>query len=108
MVEITLEPGATVRQDLPGGYNGFIYVLEGRGLFGATETEGQKNQVLWTNPTGDGEESEITITASEPLKAVLFAGSLLHEPVVAYGPFVMNTEQEIRQAYTDFRSGKFN
>lgn len=108
MVEISLEPGATISQDLPGSYNGFIYVLEGRGVFGANEAEGKKNQVLWTNPTGDNEESEITITAKEPLKLVLFAGQPLHEPIVAYGPFVMNSEQEIRQAYADFRSGKFN
>jgi redox-sensitive bicupin YhaK (pirin superfamily) len=108
MVEINLEAGATFTQDLPGSYNGFIYVLEGSGTFGANQTEGKKTQVLWTNPTGEGEDSEITITASEKLKVVLFAGQPIRETVVAYGPFVMNTEEEIRQAYADFRSGKFN
>lgn len=108
MVEITLEPGATVTQDLPGSYNGFIYVLEGSGTFGAKQVEGKKTQVLWMSPTGEGEESEISITAREKLKLVLFAGQPIKENVVAYGPFVMNTEQEIREAYADFRSGKFN
>ncbi len=108
MVEITLEAGATLTQDLPGSYNGFIYVLEGSGTFGANQTIGKKTQVLWTNPTGKDEKSEISITASEKLKVVLFAGQPLRETVVAYGPFVMNSEQEIRQAYADFRSGKFN
>ncbi len=110
MVEITLQPGATVSQDLPGSYNGFIYVLEGSGIFGATGLEGKQNQVLWTNPTGQDGESELSITASDsgPLKLVLYAGQPIREKVVAYGPFVMNSEQEIREAYADFRSGKFN
>jgi redox-sensitive bicupin YhaK (pirin superfamily) len=110
MVEITLEPGATVSQDLPGSYNGFVYVLEGSGVFGASQTAGKKNQVLWTNPPGPDGASELSITAgpAEPLKVVLYAGQPIREKVVAYGPFVMNSEQEIRQAYSDFRSGKFD
>jgi redox-sensitive bicupin YhaK (pirin superfamily) len=85
-------------------------VLEGQGVFGASQTEGKKNQVLWTTPTSPDGQSELTITAgaSGPLKVVLYAGQPIREQVVAYGPFVMNSEQEIRQAYSDFRSGKFN
>lgn len=45
--------------------------------------------------------------AEETLKAILIAGEPLREPVVARGPFVMNTMEEIIQAYEDFRSGKF-
>jgi quercetin 2,3-dioxygenase len=108
MVEITLEPGATVQQDLPGSYNGFIYILEGSGTFGASKTEGKQNQVLWLG-SGEGEqESAITIQAQEKLRLLLWAGEPVKEPVVAYGPFVMNTEAEIKQAYADYHTGKFD
>ena len=109
MVEITLEPGATVRQDLPGSYNGFIYILGGEGLFGANQTAAKKNQVLLlgTAEAGDGSLINIRATGNEKLHLLLYAGQPVKEPVVAYGPFVMNTEAEIRQAFVDYRAGKF-
>ncbi|WP_047150760.1 pirin family protein [Aneurinibacillus tyrosinisolvens] len=108
MVEIQLEPGATVVQDLPGSYNGFMYILEGSGYFGANETRGTKNQGLWLGSADGSEESEISIRAEEKLRVLLYAGEPIKEPVVAYGPFVMNTEEEIRQAFVDYREGKFD
>jgi redox-sensitive bicupin YhaK (pirin superfamily) len=107
MVEIQLEAGASVAQDLPGSYNGFIYVLEGSGTFGAEETPGHQQQVLWLGSGEGGSGSEITIRAEKALRALLFAGEPIGEPVVARGPFVMNTEEEIRQAYADYYAGKF-
>ncbi len=49
----------------------------------------------------------IHISANENLRLVLFGGEPLKEPVAAYGPFVMNSEEEIRQAYRDYQEGKF-
>ncbi len=106
MVEVLLEAGGTISQILPGSYNGFLYILEGQGTFGASKTEGLKNQVLWLGEGGNG-ESTIEIVAKEKLRVLLFAGEPVGEPVVAYGPFVMNTEAEIRQAFSDYRAGKF-
>lgn len=106
-VELVLEAGATVTQDLPGGYNGFIYVLEGTGYFGVDETRGEQSQVLWLGSADGATDSEITIRADKPLRAILAAGQPLGEPVVAYGPFVMNSEEEIRQAFQDYHAGKF-
>lgn len=108
MVEIQVEPGFAVTQDLPGSYNGFIYVLEGSGTFGVDHTEGRKNQVLWLGPADGAKESEISIRADEKLRVLLYAGEPINEPVFAYGPFVMNTEEEIRQAFADYREGKFD
>ena len=51
--------------------------------------------------------SSIQVNANEDLRLILFAGEPLKEPVVAYGPFVMNTEEEIHQAYRDYQEGKF-
>lgn len=106
-VELVLEAGASVVQDLPGSYNGFIYVYEGSGRFGADGVRGEQGQVLWLGSAGAAPRSEVLVRAEAPLHAFLFAGEPLREPVVAYGPFVMNSEEEIRQAFADYRAGKF-
>jgi redox-sensitive bicupin YhaK (pirin superfamily) len=87
--------------------SGFIYVLEGEGTFGCNDTAGAQGEVLWLGFADGHEKSEVKIAAQEKLRALLYAGEPLHEPVVARGPFVMNTEEQIRQAYQDFREGKF-
>jgi len=55
------------------------------------------------NNTGDG----VTLTASTDARLILIAGRPLNEPIVQYGPFVMNTQEEIHQALDDFNSGRF-
>ncbi|KWW20416.1 MULTISPECIES: pirin-like C-terminal cupin domain-containing protein [Peribacillus] len=107
MLEMNLEEGATVIPQLPGSFNGFLYVLEGAGVFGANQTAGRQGQVLWMNRAEDAEESEIKIEAHSRMRVMLYAGEPIGEPVVARGPFVMNTEEEIVQAFDDYRNGKF-
>jgi redox-sensitive bicupin YhaK (pirin superfamily) len=107
MVEVSLQPGFAYSQDLPADYNGFIFVLEGSGEFGAAHTGGEEKEVLWLSEEPHA-SSEISIRAlAVPVKVLVIAGKRLREPVVARGPFVMNTEEEINQAYKDFRDGKF-
>ena len=106
-VEIIIDSGASFSHDLPGSFNGFIYVLEGSGTFGENQVEATKGQALWLDAADDQEQSFIKITATNQLRFVLFAGAPLNEPVVARGPFVMNTEEEIVQAYADYRNGNF-
>ena len=106
-VEMVLEKGSSAIQDLPGTYNGYIYVLEGSGLFGENKVEAEKGQAMWLGSAADEIRSGIHVSANENLRLVLFAGEPIKEPVVAYGPFVMNTEEEIRQAYQDYREGEF-
>jgi len=107
MVEIVLEAGASISQDLPGSYNGFIYIIEGSGTFGTSSRQASKGQVLLLGSAGGSRKSEIEMTAIVPLKVILYAGAPVNEPVVARGPFVMNTEEEIMQAYKEFREGTF-
>ncbi len=107
MVEIKLEKGATFAQDIPQHYNGFFVILEGTGTFGLNEVEGTKGDVLLLEQTEGEGHTEVDIFASEPMRLLLYAGQPVREPVVARGPFVMNTEEEINQAYADFRNGKF-
>ncbi len=107
-VEIIIDSEHTAKQDLPSDYNGFIYILEGSGVFGDNEVKAEKGEVLLLDSVKEkADTSEIIIKADEKLRVIFIAGKPLHEPVVARGPFVMNTEEEITQAYSDFRSGKF-
>ena len=107
MVEFNVDAGATVTQDLPGSYNGFLYIVDGEGTFGKDKTVGIQGQVLWLERGVDEEQTELTIHANEKLRVVLYAGQPIGEKVVARGPFVMNSEEEITQAYKDYREGKF-
>ena len=108
MLEVRLEAGARIRQELPADYNAFLVVLEGDGLIGADQSGVHAGDVVWLTRTDDGGLSEVNITGGgAALRVLLFAGLPLHEPVVARGPFVMNTEEQIRQASIDYRNGRF-
>ena len=107
MIEMELEHGAAVVQDLPARANAFIYVIQGSGRFGTREELARAGQVVWFDPVDSDAVSEIAIAAEERTHAILWAGIPIREPVVARGPFVMNTMDEIRQAYLDFQSGRF-
>lgn len=108
MVEIVVEPGFSITQELPGDFNGFLYVLEGKGTFGGNLTQGVQGQVLWLDRPDHSSRSEVAIHATDKLRVLLYAGKPVREPVVAYGPFVMNSKEEIRQAISDYQSGKFD
>ena len=108
MVEFNVEAGVTVTQDLPGSYNGFLYIVDGKGTFGKDNTVGEQGQVLWLERAADEEQTEVIIHATEKLRVLLYAGQPIGEKVVARGPFVMNTEEEITQAYKDYREGNLS
>lgn len=102
MAEVILEPDAVFKQLLPAGYNAFVVVLEGDGWIGASGLPVAAGEVVWL--TRHAEESIVTFEGgSERMRAMLFAGLPLGEPIVAHGPFVMNTADEIRSAYEDYR-----
>jgi quercetin 2,3-dioxygenase len=108
MLEMRLEPAAHVRQELPADYNAFVVVLEGDGLIGRDQSPIRAGDVVWLTRTDDDTLSEVEIAGgTTSLRALLFAGRPLHESVVARGPFVMNTEEQISQAYVDYRAGRF-
>ncbi len=108
MVEFRLEPGAWVRQDLPADYNAVVVVLEGVGALGKEGAPVKAGDVAWLTRGEDASSSEAAIQAGDkPLRALLYAGRPLREPVVAGGPFVMNTEAQIAEAYADYRAGRF-
>jgi quercetin 2,3-dioxygenase len=105
-LHFTLQPGGRVAQPVPRGYNAFAYVVDGEGLFGAEGERAGDGQMVMFAADGDEVRIENPADAGAPLDFLLIAGVPLNEPVARYGPFVMNTEGEIRQAIEDYRLGR--
>jgi len=104
-VDVILPPGGVFSHALDNTLNAFIYVYEGGVRIGA----GDAPRPLKSQSAGilsPGNQVEVRADA-EGARFLLLAGRPLKEPVVQYGPFVMNTVEEIEQAITDFQSGKF-
>lgn len=108
MTEISLTEGAAYTYRIPENQNAFVYVLSGELEFGEKKTALRKTgaAVLTFNENGSG-SSELAITAKKRSKVLVYSGKPLNEEVVAYGPFVMNTKEEVQQAYRDYQAGKF-
>ena len=99
----TLEPGASIVQPVPRAYRVFAYALSGKGKYGEDQREIGAQRMVIFNDDGDA----VTLTADdEPLDVLLIGGVPLNEPIVRHGPFVMNTEDEIRQAIVDYQAGR--
>lgn len=103
-LHFNLKPGAQVIQPVPAGYNALAYVIEGKGLFGETQTAAGSDQLVLFG--SDGEGIAIKTEQSESLSVLLLGGIPLNEPVARYGPFVMNTQQQIVEAIEDFQNGR--
>ena len=101
-IDLHLPAGARFSQPLPAGHNAFVYVYRGALQLGA-ETVPVRNMAILAN---DADSDGVTIEATTDTRALLIAGRPLGEPIAQYGPFVMNTEQEIYQAVADYRAGR--
>jgi redox-sensitive bicupin YhaK (pirin superfamily) len=101
-----IKPGGVVNEHVPRNYNAFAYVVDGAGWFGLEGERGTDGQMIMFAPDGDGVRIENSPDASATLEVLLIAGVPLNEPIARYGPFVMNTEAEIHQAFEDYRRGR--
>ncbi len=102
-LDIHLPAGAHFEQALPASHNAFIYVYRGQVQLGGQTVPIQKMAILANDAGSDG----VRMQADQDSRLLLIAGKPLREPIVQYGPFVMNSKQEIYQAVTDFQSGQF-
>ncbi|KAJ7062318.1 RmlC-like cupin domain-containing protein [Mycena amicta] len=102
------EEGVSAFQDIPAGWTAFIYILSGSLLIGNSTTPPTPHAafhtlVLSANPSEPG----VLLTSASPdTQLMLAAAEPIHEPIVQYGPFVMNTQEEIVQTFNDYREGR--
>ena len=101
-LDVHMPKGARFEQTLPANHNAFVYVYRGEVRIGGQTVPVQRMAILANTPQADG----VVIEASADAQLILVSGLPLKEPIVQYGPFVMNTKEEIYQALADFRDGR--
>lgn len=99
-LDITLPAGSSFSESLSDGYNAFVYLIEGEVSIDGSKLTGQSLAEL-----GEGDVVEITAESSSRL--LLVAGEPINEPIARRGPFVMNNEAELAQAFEDYQAGRF-
>jgi quercetin 2,3-dioxygenase len=102
-LDLHLAPGAVFEQPVPAPYNAFAYVYRGELAIEATAVRAQRMAILGNAAGSDGVR---LVAGADGARAILLAGRPLNEPIAQYGPFVMNTHQEIFQAVQDFQAGR--
>lgn len=102
LLDLHLPAGARFDQALPPGHNAFAYVYRGEVTIAGQAVPARRMALLANDAQADG----VVIVASDDARVLLIAGRPLAEPIVQYGPFVMNTRQEIEQALADLRAGR--
>ncbi|HYC14717.1 MAG TPA: pirin family protein [Stellaceae bacterium] len=99
-LDLSMPAESALSIPVPAGHNAFAYVFEGGVAIAGTEVPTSALAVLGAGDT-------VAIRATAPARLLLVAGKPLAEPVARYGPFVMNTELEIREAIRDYQNGRF-
>ncbi|KAI9825960.1 MAG: hypothetical protein M1826_006851 [Phylliscum demangeonii] len=105
ILDVAVRPGGRVRQPLPEGWNACAYTLAGSTAFGAPDGQAvDPFHLVVFDQAGDGVTAEVAATATEDSRFVIIAGLPLDQKVVQYGPFVVNSQEEVYQAMLDFQS----
>lgn len=106
ILDMTVKPGGKIIQPIPEGWNAFAYTLEGDALFGEGDSKKKVEQYhnVVFEPDGQVVHVEVEPSAEREARFVLVAGTPLDQPVVQYGPFVLNSKDEVYQAITDYQS----
>ncbi len=103
LLDVTLPPQGKVLHTLPSSHHAFVHVIQGSGEFGAELSRLESLDAALLEP---GSETVTVQANGDGLHYLLGAGEPLNEPVVAHGPFVMTTDEEIQRAMVAYRSGR--
>src|SRR5262245_29545591 len=98
--DLRLKAGHRTEMTFPDGYTTFLLVLKGKAVMNDAEMAGEADLAVFDR-AGD----RVAIEVKEDTTLLVLSGEPINEPIASYGPFVMNTQDEIRQAIADFRSG---
>jgi hypothetical protein len=107
LIDLTLEGRATFEMPINAGERAFAVMIDGEAALGEEQRAVGAGDIAWFDlGTAPGHLS-IRAPAWSPARVLIFASPVIDEPVVMDGPFVMNSEQEITEAFEDFRAGRF-
>jgi redox-sensitive bicupin YhaK (pirin superfamily) len=107
-MDVTLQPGTEFSLPIPAGHTAIAYIFEGSGEFGLDASgRGELVEAVKMAVFGEGDQLRVRAAPEAAARFMLMAGAPFKEQIVPYGPFVMNTEDEIRQALAELRSGTF-
>lgn len=101
LYDLQLKAGRRVQLSMPSGYNTSIFVLQGRASVNGSR-EAEEAELIVCKRDG----SQVTVEAQEDSRLLVMAGEPIEEPIARYGPFVMNTREELIQAAQDYQAGK--
>lgn len=102
-LDVHVPAGKSFTTAIPASHNAFMVVYEGKLTVNGATVEATQLALLANDPEADG----IALTATEDCRVIIVAGKPLNEPIVQHGPFVMNSREEIMEAFNDFQAGKF-
>ncbi|RXZ42227.1 pirin family protein [Crenobacter cavernae] len=105
-LDIALDAGTRYEAAIPAGHNAFLYIYEGElaaGERGQKVVAGQMAVLANANPAASG----VSLQSVDGARVLVIAGRPLNEPIAQWGPFVMNTREELDAAFEDFRAGRF-
>lgn len=105
-IDIKLPPAVAFSHQIPAAHNAFVYVIEGNIYIGPQESASALNKGdMGILSNGDNADGVAITTCDSGARLLLLAGQPVNEPIVQWGPFVMNSEEEIEQALQDYRNG---
>lgn len=105
-LDFKLTPGSKLEQPIPVGWRSFLYILSGKAKFGPTENQKEIEAHHTVTFNDDGDSICVENSGSTECHLVMIAGEPIKEPIVQYGPFVMNTQEEIQKTFRDYQLGK--
>jgi len=103
-MDVDLAPGAAFQLPVPEKHAMYVYLFEGEGTF---ERDGDSIEAISMIVFGEGKSFHVEASPGVSARFLLMAGAPIKEPIVPYGPFVMNTQEEIQQAFVDLQNGTF-
>jgi quercetin 2,3-dioxygenase len=102
-LDLHFAPGARFKQPLAPAHHAFVYVYRGSVAIAGTSVARQRMAILAQSADADG---VAIVAGSDGARALLLAGAPLHEPIAQYGPFVMNSHEQLVEAVDDYRAGR--
>ena len=107
LIELKLDTGTSFELPIPAGQRAFAYLLGGDALLGIGDRSVTAGDLAWLEIPPADQTSTLKITSQTSLRLLVYASPIFDEPIAVGGPFVMNTEEEIIQAFMDLQTGKF-